>query len=175
MFRKTTEKTPRKTTQTEISTLLGKETRITGDVEFTGGLHVDGTVVGNVYAAADAGDDASLSVSEGGVVEGSVNAPEVVLNGTVKGDVTATHRVELGPTAKVIGNVVYQLIEMAIGAEVNGKLVHAGSAGASVAPEDKSEPEPSDSFTGLAATELATADEVEDDVDETEPTRELTS
>ncbi len=179
MFRKTTEKTtPRKTAQREISTLLGKETRITGDVEFTGGLHVDGTVVGNVYSAADAGDDASLSVSEGGVVEGSVNAPEVVLNGTVKGDVTATHRVELGPTAKVIGNVVYQLIEMAIGAEVNGKLVHAGSAGASVASEDKSEPEPSDSFTGLAATELATADEVENEAveaDGTAPTRELTS
>ena len=165
MFRKTTEK-PRQ----EVSTLLGKETRITGDVEFTGGLHVDGTVVGNVFAAADAGDDASLSVSEGGVVEGSVEAPEVVLNGTVKGDVKASRRVELGPTAKVIGNVVYQLIEMAIGAEVNGKLVHAGSAGASAAPADQSEAAPS-----FPTTELAAAGEVENDEDETEPTRELTS
>jgi cytoskeletal protein CcmA (bactofilin family) len=167
MFRKTTEKTPRKTSRQEISTLLGKETRITGDVEFTGGLHVDGTVVGNVFAAAGAGDDASLSVSEGGVVEGSVKAPEVVLNGTVKGDVTATRRVELGPTAKVIGNVVYQLIEMAIGAEVNGKLVHADSAGASGAPAD-----PSD---GAPAPELAAAEEVEEEEGETAPARELTS
>ena len=50
--------------------------------------------------------------------------PHVVLNGTVKGDVRATQRVELGPKARVIGNVQYQLIEMSIGAEVNGKLIH---------------------------------------------------
>jgi cytoskeletal protein CcmA (bactofilin family) len=50
--------------------------------------------------------------------------PHVVLNGTVKGDVRATERVELGPKARVIGNVQYKLIEMSIGAEVNGKLIH---------------------------------------------------
>ena len=46
------------------------------------------------------------------------------VNGTVKGDVRATQRVELGPKARVIGNVQYKLIEMSIGAEVNGKLIH---------------------------------------------------
>lgn len=117
-------KTDKAKARREITTLLGKEIRITGDVEFGGGLHLDGTIVGNVTAAPDAGDAATVSISEDGVVEGSVHAPEVVLNGTVKGDVTATRRVELGPTAKVVGNVVYRLIEMAIGAEVNGKLVH---------------------------------------------------
>jgi cytoskeletal protein CcmA (bactofilin family) len=127
MFRKTDKPAQ------EITTLLGKDTRVTGDVEFAGGLHLDGTIVGNVMAAEEAGDGASLSVSEGGVVEGSVRAPEVVLNGTVKGDVTATRRVELGPTAKVVGNVVYHLIEMEIGAEVNGKLVHADSAAGAAA------------------------------------------
>ena len=50
--------------------------------------------------------------------------PYVVLHGIVKGDVFASQRVELGPTARVIGNVYYNLIEMAIGAEINGKLVH---------------------------------------------------
>ncbi len=50
--------------------------------------------------------------------------PYVVLHGIVRGDVYATKRVELGPTARVIGNVYYNLIEMAIGAEINGKLVH---------------------------------------------------
>ena len=42
----------------------------------------------------------------------------------MRGDVVASQRVELGPTARVIGNVYYNLIEMAIGAEINGKLVH---------------------------------------------------
>ena len=50
--------------------------------------------------------------------------PFVLLEGTVKGDVFANKRVMLGPTARVIGNVYYNLIEMAIGAEINGKLVH---------------------------------------------------
>ncbi len=69
-----------------------------------------------------------LSISERGCVEGSVVVPHVLLNGTVKGDVRATERVELGPKARVIGNVQYKLIEMSIGAEVNGKLIHESEA-----------------------------------------------
>ena len=57
-------------------------------------------------------------------MEGGVSASHVRLNGTVKGDVKATERIELGPRARVIGNVQYKLIEMAVGAEVNGKLIH---------------------------------------------------
>ena len=53
-----------------------------------------------------------------------MTVPNVQLNGIVRGDVYASERVELGPTARVIGNVYYNLIEMAIGAEINGKLVH---------------------------------------------------
>ena len=107
--------------QAPIGTLVGSDTRIQGDIEFTGGCHIDGYVQGNVRAASEGG---VLSVSERGCVEGSVVAPHVQLNGTVKGDVRATERIELGPKARVIGNVQYKLIEMSIGAEVNGKLVH---------------------------------------------------
>jgi len=42
----------------------------------------------------------------------------------VKGDVFASQRVELGATARVVGNVYYNLIQMAEGAEINGKLIH---------------------------------------------------
>jgi cytoskeletal protein CcmA (bactofilin family) len=105
-----------------IDTLVGAATRIIGDVQFSGGFHVDGCVKGNVDAPADSGS--TLSVSDGGVVEGSVAVPNVILNGTVKGDILAHERIELGATAKVTGNVYYGLIEMAIGAEINGKLVH---------------------------------------------------
>jgi cytoskeletal protein CcmA (bactofilin family) len=66
----------------------------------------------------------ALSISEEGNIDGGVTVPYVVLNGIVRGDVFANQRVELGPTARVIGNVYYNLIEMAIGAEINGKLVH---------------------------------------------------
>lgn len=105
-----------------IDTLVGAGTRIIGDVQFSGGLHVDGLIKGNVDAPADSGS--TLGVSDGGVVEGSVAVPNVILNGTVHGDILAHDRLELGATAKVTGNVYYGLIEMAIGAEINGKLVH---------------------------------------------------
>ena len=107
---------------TVVDTLVGTNTRINGDLNFEGGCHVDGTVKGNV--SADAESNSALSVSEEGNVEGGVTVPYVVLHGIVRGDVYATKRVELGPTARVIGNVYYNLIEMAIGAEINGKLVH---------------------------------------------------
>src|SRR5690606_15083332 len=59
----------------QVDTLIGAGTRIIGDVQFTGGFHIDGRVQGNVDAAADCG--ATLSVSDGGVVEGSVAVPHV--------------------------------------------------------------------------------------------------
>ncbi len=105
-----------------IDTLVGPNSRINGDLFFVGGCHLDGTVKGNV--SADADSNSALSISEDAIVEGGVTVPYVVLNGIVRGDVFATQRVELGPTARVIGNVYYNLIEMAIGAEINGKLIH---------------------------------------------------
>jgi len=107
---------------TVVDTLIGSSTKVSGDLNFEGGCHVDGTVKGNV--SADLESNSALSVSEDGSVEGGVSVPYVVLHGIVRGDVCASHRVELGPTARVIGNVYYNLIEMAIGAEINGKLVH---------------------------------------------------
>ena len=109
-----------------IDTLIGQGTVINGDLIFSGGLHVDGTVKGNVIADQDSGS--VLSLSERGLIEGEVRVPNVVLNGTVVGDVHATNHIELAPHARVKGNVFYKIIEMARGAEVNGNLVHRGDA-----------------------------------------------
>jgi len=105
-----------------VDSLVGSNSQINGDLSFSGGCHIDGIVKGNV--SADTESNSALSISEDGTVEGGVTVPYVVLNGIVRGDVVASQRVELGPTARVIGNVYYNLIEMAIGAEINGKLVH---------------------------------------------------
>ncbi len=108
---------------TRIDTLVGQHTEIQGDIRFTGGLHVDGTIKGNVIAENDG--RSMLSLSECGTVEGEVSVPYVVLNGVVIGDVHVSEHVELASKARITGNVYYNLIEMAIGAEVNGKLVHS--------------------------------------------------
>jgi len=111
----------------QIDTLIGRSANVQGDVEFAGGLHVDGRITGNVRATA--GLPASLSVSEHGVVEGSVEARNVVLNGRVNGDIIGSERVVLGAKARVQGNVHYGAIEMALGAEIVGKLVPRDGAG----------------------------------------------
>lgn len=117
---------------TRIDTLIGQQSEVLGDVRFSGGLHVDGTIKGNVIAENDS--TSMLSLSDHGTIEGEVRVPFVVLNGVVQGDVHASEHVELAANARVTGNVYYNLIEMPIGAEVNGKLVHSVQpASASVA------------------------------------------
>jgi cytoskeletal protein CcmA (bactofilin family) len=118
----------------KIDNLVGPRTRINGDVEFSGGFHLDGTINGNV--TCEAGVDAVLSVSEAGCIAGSVAAPNVLLNGMVKGDIDATGRVELGAKARVLGNVRYAVIETAVGAQINGKLIHRAPQGDRVAAGD---------------------------------------
>ena len=105
-----------------VDTLVGQGTTIDGDVHFTGGLHIDGKVNGNVVA--EEGSTALLILSEFGRIEGEVRVPNMVLNGEIVGDVYGSLRVELASKSRVKGSVYYNLIEMAIGAEVNGGLVH---------------------------------------------------
>lgn len=107
----------------KVSTVIGKETRIVGDLEFLGGLHLDGQIEGNV-SGGSAGVS-SITISEQGLIKGDVRVDVLVLNGTVLGDVFASERVELAPRARVTGTVYYRLLEMAMGAEVNGQLVHS--------------------------------------------------
>jgi cytoskeletal protein CcmA (bactofilin family) len=111
----------RKQTSTRIDTLLGKTATLNGDLEFTGGLHLDGRVNGNVRSTAE--DGGALSVSESGFIEGSVEVTSIVMNGTVNGDILARERLVLGGKARVNGNVHYGVIEMAPGAVITGKLI----------------------------------------------------
>jgi cytoskeletal protein CcmA (bactofilin family) len=111
----------------QIDTLIGAKTRIHGDVDFAGGLHLDGHINGDVKGAS--GGHAILSVSETGCIEGSVIATSVLVNGTVKGDIDAADRVELGAKARVLGSVHYGIIETAVGAQIYGKLNHRAPGG----------------------------------------------
>jgi cytoskeletal protein CcmA (bactofilin family) len=119
--------------QPRIDTLIGKFARVTGDVEFEGGMHLDGRILGGVRS--DDSPDSSLSVSVTGSIEGPVQVPNVLLNGTVKGDIHARERVVLGATAKVEGNVFYGIIEMTLGAQIVGKLVRLEPGGEVAAPQ----------------------------------------
>lgn len=114
-----------------IDTLIGKAAHIHGDIEFTGGMHLDGSIVGNVRS--DRAPGSTLSVSEGGSIEGTVDVPNLRLDGTVKGDIHAPGRVVLGATARVEGNLYYGVIEMTLGAQIMGKLTQVAPEGAAAA------------------------------------------
>ena len=126
----------------KLDSLVGKNSCVTGDISFSGGLHVDGVIRGAVSGEVES--LSSLTVSEHGTIEGQVRVARIFLNGLVKGDVYSTERVELASSARVEGNVYYGLMEMAIGAEVNGKLVR-------ISEDDR--PELSLDFGGVPAQE----------------------
>ena len=111
----------RKPRTSRVDSLVGKKARVLGEIRFSEGLHIDGLIKGNVVSDDD--QPATLSVSDSGTIEGHVKVPNVIISGAVKGDVYSSEYVELGSTARIEGDVYYGLIEMAMGAEVNGKLV----------------------------------------------------
>lgn len=104
------------------TTMIAAGTEIHGDITFDGGLLIEGIVHGNVNAKP--GAESLLRVADGGEVYGDICAPHIVINGRVCGDVHSSEHVELASKAIVHGNVNYALIEMVMGAEVNGSLVH---------------------------------------------------
>ncbi|MDH5434005.1 MAG: polymer-forming cytoskeletal protein [Gammaproteobacteria bacterium] len=103
-------------------TLISKETKIKGNINFTGVLYVDGQVNGNI--SSDEHENSLLTIGQNGFIKGEINVPHIMIFGKVEGDVHALEHIELMPNSKVVGNVYYKLIEMSMGAEVNGQLVH---------------------------------------------------
>jgi len=113
-----------KTAASHYDTLISPKTEIMGDIKFKGGLQVEGTVKGNLIAEANSG--AVVRISDTGRVEGQINAPNVVVNGAIVGDIYAGEYIELAKKARIQGDVYYHMMEMVLGAEVNGSLIHQG-------------------------------------------------
>jgi cytoskeletal protein CcmA (bactofilin family) len=107
-----------------IDTLVGADTRIEGDLSFSGGLRVDGAIRGDV--TEQNGNPSTLILSEHGKIEGGVTAAKIVLNGKVVGTVKASHFIELQTKARITGDLHYKSLEMHTGAVIEGKLVYMG-------------------------------------------------
>ena len=104
-----------------IDTLIGSGSILQGDLEFVGGLRIDGHIKGHVSAQDT--NNGTLVLSESGIIEGDINVPHVIVNGTVKGNIVSSGHVELQSAAKVTGDIHYAAVEMALGAVLNGSLV----------------------------------------------------
>lgn len=104
------------------TSLIASGTVIRGDVCFSGALHLDGRIEGTVQAQSE---DAVFTLSEHGQVHGEIRVPHAMINGQVQGDIHVGDRLELAAQARVTGDVRYRTLEMAAGAQVNGRISHA--------------------------------------------------
>lgn len=104
---------------TPETSLIARGTVIRGDLRFTGALHLDGRIEGTVLAE---GEDAMFTLSEHGQVQGEIRVPHAVINGHVTGDVYISVRLELAAQARIDGDLRYHTMEMAAGAQVNGRM-----------------------------------------------------
>jgi cytoskeletal protein CcmA (bactofilin family) len=112
--------------QNSIDTLIGADTRIEGDIHFSGGLRIDGAIRGKV--SEPIANPSTLILSEHGSIEGAVSASKIVINGKVTGPVKAGQFIELQPKAHITGDVYYKSLEMHTGAVIEGKLVYLGES-----------------------------------------------
>ena len=104
-----------------IDTLIGANAEVKGTLVFSGGLRIDGKVIGNIMAPAQ--DNSTVILSERAEVNGDVQVPHITLQGRIKGNVHSSERIELQRKAKIAGDVHYKVMQIAVGASVEGNLV----------------------------------------------------
>ena len=91
---------------------LGEGSRITGELQFPGTVELPGYVNGRVEAAA-------IVIEETGEVEGEVHAASVAIKGRFRGKVVGG-AVELHASARVTGDIVYAMLRIESGAQLEG-------------------------------------------------------
>jgi cytoskeletal protein CcmA (bactofilin family) len=93
---------------------LDKGSKISGKISFEGPARIDGEVDGEVNAKD------SVAIGETAVVTAQIKAASVMVAGKVSGDIVATQRIEIRPSAKVIGNLTAPVLVVHEGAHFEG-------------------------------------------------------
>lgn len=102
------------------STVIGSSIVIDGEISGEDHLIVRGTVKGRIQVRE------SLVVEDGGLVEATVDATTITINGTVHGDIAASERAELRPNSSVVGDIRAPRILIADGASFKGNVDMGG-------------------------------------------------
>lgn len=103
-----------------VTTLVGSDARLMGNLLFGRGCHVAGLVKGDVLAKH--GKKTELTVAQDGKIEGNARAGGMMIQGTVLGDLSCSGTVSLSASARVEGSIEYGKIEIEKGAVVTGSL-----------------------------------------------------
>jgi len=101
---------------------IGKSLKIEGRIVSQEHLTIDGQVEGTIEVG-----DHSRMIGAGAAVKADLIAKTISVSGAVTGNVTATERVVLQPSASVDGDIITPRLSMADGAVVKGKVEARGS------------------------------------------------
>jgi len=106
-----------------VADLLTSMTHIGRSVVFDGHLtcEEDVTIAGQLKGSVHV-RNARLLVAQPGQVDGTIRAARITIHGTVHGPITASDRIELGPSARVTGDLSAISVTIADGAIFNGRV-----------------------------------------------------
>ncbi len=103
-----------------ITTLIDKDIVISGDTTYTGGIRIDGKIVGNLKVHGE--EDSLLIMGQGSKITGDVEVEKAIINGEVNGNIKCHDYLELNTNAIVNGSIEYDIIEVHEGSKINGNL-----------------------------------------------------
>src|SRR5688500_2424981 len=115
MFKKNKKQQQLELNQQEISTVIGEGYTITGELQGSSVIRIEGTIIGNVSV------DGGVVLGEKGNIEGDIVTKSAVIYGTVNGNIRST-QLEIKKTGYVNGDIITDTLEIELGAKYNGKL-----------------------------------------------------
>ncbi|MDQ6843779.1 MAG: polymer-forming cytoskeletal protein [Bacteroidota bacterium] len=115
MFKKNSKDESSEINQQEISTIIGEGYIITGEVQGSSVIRIEGRIMGNVNV------EGGVVLGENGNIEGDIVTKSAIIYGTVNGNIK-THHLEIKKTGHVNGEITTDSVEIELGAQYNGKL-----------------------------------------------------
>lgn len=106
--------------------VIGPDVRIVGDIHTQGEMQIDGQVEGDITCQV-------LVVGEGGSISGEISAETVRVHGEVTGKIVAK-TVAIARSAKVIGDITHECLEIEAGAHMEGHCIRPGTQAPALCP-----------------------------------------
>jgi cytoskeletal protein CcmA (bactofilin family) len=111
----------------DLRVSLGSDAEVTGKLSFTTPTRIEGRLKGELRSSS------VLVVGKEGVVHASVQADQLIVLGEIRGDVTASGRVEVHPGGRIVGDVHTGCLVVKEGAVLEGGVKMSGAPAASLA------------------------------------------
>ena len=103
-----------------ITTLIDKDIVISGDTSYTGGIRIDGKMIGNLKVHGE--EDSLLIMGHGSKITGDVDVEKAIINGEINGNIKCHDYLELNTNSIVNGTIEYDIIEVQEGSKITGDL-----------------------------------------------------